>query len=100
MFGAWDVSWAGLAAIAFALGAAAWVADRLRPSRFAGGAATALAAVGVAASVIALARPPVFARPWIGHWLAIGGGTLALGAALIGRRARLPTVARRRPRLG
>ncbi|MEX0753819.1 MAG: hypothetical protein WD206_00785 [Actinomycetota bacterium] len=101
IFGAWNPTWAGVAAIAFALGALVWVVDRSRPGRIASAriaeALLVLAATGVAASVLALVRPPAFARPWLGHLVALAAGVIALGAAIAARRR---AGAPRRPRLG
>ena len=43
------------------------------------GAVTALLAV--AGSILAIARPPAFASPWLGPWVALGAGAIAAAAS-------------------
>lgn len=103
-FGAWNATWAGCATVAFLIGALVWAVRRFRPGRMSGVLDLALvgfAGLGLAATIMALLRPPTFARPWIGLWIAIAGGAVALAGAISilirdGRAARVP----RRPRLG
>ena len=85
-FGAWNLTWSGAAALAFALGTLVWLFARTRTIRIAPTVLVALAATGLAATVLALVRPPVFARPWVGLWIGVAGGLLALGASIVARR--------------
>jgi hypothetical protein len=105
MFGAWNLTWSGAAAIAFALGTLAWILTAARPSRPLGRGTVRLllviAAVGVTTTALALVRPPVFARPWLGLWIALAGGLLALGASIAAwPNAPVGASARRRVRVG
>ena len=82
-FGAWGLSprWSMLAALASVAGlVASIVAWRGRD----GAVVSALrssAALVVAGSVLAIARPPAFAPPWLGPWVSLAGGIGALGVS-------------------
>jgi hypothetical protein len=93
-FGAWTAAprWATLAAAAAVIGlvlslAGRWwgVAAGIRDL------ATAVAGGLVAiASALAIARPPAFTSPWLGPWMAIAAGAIAMTASLVARnRARV-----------
>jgi hypothetical protein len=89
-FGAWSSSpkWSLVAAIAAVAGLSLSLARRLAPR--AGPAwdvVLALAgAVVVAASALALFRPPEFTSPWLGPWAALVAGLIATGASVSSRR--------------
>jgi hypothetical protein len=58
-------------------------------------ATPALAVTIVSASILAIVDPPAFTSPWLGPWLALGGGVTALVGASIARlRIRRASVAR------
>ena len=104
-FGAWNATWAGCAGAAFLLASVLWTLLRLRPGRWHGRllhlALAGLTATGLIATILALLRPPAFARPWIGPWVAIAAGTLALaGAVAMIVRDRRGTPVPGRARLG
>lgn len=89
-FGAWGRSpkWSLVAAIAAVAGLSLSLARRFAPR--AGPAwdvVLALAgAVVVAASGLALLRPPEFTSPWLGPWAALVAGLIAAGASVSSRR--------------
>jgi hypothetical protein len=92
-FGAWgtDVRWASAALTCGLIGCVVWIVDNTGARRgrtWAARAEAILAAVALAASILALIRPPAFSPPWLGPWFAIAGATItllgSLGAA--GRR--------------
>jgi len=92
-FGAWGDTfrWSLVAAVA-ALAGVILGASRVRAAP----ALLALAIVVVAASALSVADPPAFTSPWLGPWLALAGGVVALaGAAVrVGRRPRRAALTR------
>ncbi|MFL5737144.1 MAG: hypothetical protein ACJ76P_07380 [Actinomycetota bacterium] len=78
-FGAWGLSprWSMLAAIAATCGlvvsVVAW--REMRPALVT--AARISAIVVVLATILAIARPPAFAPPWLGPWVTLAGGLAA-----------------------
>jgi hypothetical protein len=89
-FGAWSRSptWSMVAAIAAVAGLALSVTRRF--VRNPGPAWDVLLAVAgalvVAASALALLRPPEFTSPWVGPWAALAAGLIATGGSLSARR--------------
>jgi hypothetical protein len=85
-FGAWSAHprWSMLAAIAIAAGLLVSAARPLGRghARAWDVAGTAAALLGIAGSILALTRPPAFASPWLGPWVALGAGVLAAAASL------------------
>jgi hypothetical protein len=56
-------------------------------------AAVATGAILVLSSILAISRPPAFSSPWLGPWLALAGGLVALATstiALVGAHVREP----------
>ena len=87
-FGAWSLSprWAMLAAVASALGVAAWLVRRRRPGadRAWDIVELALAVAVVLGSVLEWFRPPFPSRPSVVPWIAAGAGLYAAASALRG----------------
>jgi len=89
-FGAWSRSpkWSLVAAIAAVAGLSLSLARRFAPR--AGPTLDVLlalaGAVVVAASALALLRPPEFTSPWLGPWAALVAGLVAVGASVSARR--------------
>jgi hypothetical protein len=86
MSGAWGIvppRWSTLAAGGASLGLIAWV-----PLLASGGAVRrggsivlgAFSACALAGTVLHVLNPPPFTHAWVGPWVALGGGTIALGA--------------------
>jgi hypothetical protein len=89
-FGAWSRSptWSMVAAVAAVMGLSLSIARRF--ARNPGPAWDLLLAVAgalvVAASTLALLRPPEFTSPWVGPWAALAAGLIAAAASLSARR--------------
>jgi hypothetical protein len=85
-FGAWsaDPLWSMVAAIAATAGLVLAVTQPMARERSRawdlGCLVTGL--LVVAGSALALARPPAFASPWLGPWIALIGGLLAAGGVV------------------
>jgi hypothetical protein len=81
-FGAWSDSfrWSMVAAVAAVAALVVCLGrDVRRPVGAAWDVALAtIAVVVVVASVLAIARPPAFTSPWLGPWVAAGGGATVL----------------------
>jgi hypothetical protein len=89
-FGAWSRSpkWSLVAAIAAVAGLSLSLARRFA-SRAGPAWDVVLALAGavvVAASALALLRPPEFTSPWLGPWAALTAGLIAAGASFSARR--------------
>jgi hypothetical protein len=87
LFGGWGFSppsWSLVAAVAAAVGGAAWVAARWRPGRAEAirWALLALAALVAAGSVLYLLAPPPFSHPWLGPWVALAAAVAAFAGVL------------------
>jgi hypothetical protein len=97
-FGAWSRSgrWSVVAGIASLIGLGLSLAQRRARLRAPGwDVAVALAGAVIAiASVLAVAVPPEFSRPWLGPWVAAAAGALACGATVLASRAGSPTTVR------
>jgi hypothetical protein len=90
-FGAWSRSprWSLVVAVAASAGLALAAGRARLPRTGVWDAVLAGAGVVVAAgSALALLAPPDFASPWIGPWVALGGGIGAVATSLAGLRAR------------
>jgi hypothetical protein len=90
-FGAWARSprWSMVVVVAASAGLVLAAGRRRLPRAGIWDAALAGAGVVVAAgSVLAVLAPPDFASPWIGPWVALGGGIAAVATSVAGRRAR------------
>ena len=78
-FGAWGLSprWSMLAAIASVCGFVASILAwrEMRPALII--AARISAIVVVVGTILAIARPPAFAPPWLGPWVTLAGGVAA-----------------------
>ena len=97
-FGAWSRAnrWSVLAAVAALVGLGLSFAQRsprLRTSRW-DLAVSMLGAVVTLASLLAVAYPPAFSRPWLGPWVASVAGVLACGATVVAARVGTPTAVR------
>jgi hypothetical protein len=97
-FGAWSRSnrWSVVAAVAALAGLGLSLAQRsprLRTARWDLAVAMLGAAVTLA-SLLAVAYPPAFSRPWLGPWIASAAGALACGATVVGARLGTPTAVR------
>jgi hypothetical protein len=95
LFGGWGFSplaWSLVAAGAGVIGAAAWVTAQWRPrrGRMLRGAMLALAGLVAAGAVLYLLGPPPFSHPWLGPWVALGAGTIALAGLLWDGRETVP----------
>jgi hypothetical protein len=96
-FGAWstETRWSLLAALAAVAGVLISVAGHRVRARVPGWdvATVSTAAILVLSSILAIARPPAFSSPWLGPWLALAGGLVALVTstiALVGAHVREP----------
>jgi hypothetical protein len=96
-FGAWstETRWSLLAALSAVAGLLiSGVGHRLRAHGPGWGvAAVSMGASLVLSSILAVARPPAFSSPWLGPWLALASGLVALVAstiALVGAHVREP----------
>ena len=89
-FGAWSRSpaWSMVAAVAAVMGLSLSIARRF--ARNPGPAWDLLLALAgalvVAASALALLRPPEFTSPWVGPWAALVAGLIAAACSLSARR--------------
>jgi hypothetical protein len=85
-FGAWsaDPLWSMIAAIVATAGLVLAVTQPMARERSRAWdlACLVTALLVVAGSALALARPPAFASPWLGPWLALLGGLLAAGGVV------------------
>ena len=94
-FGAWSRAnrWSVLAGVAALLGLGLSLAQRSRHLQTTGwDLATAMVAATVTiASLLAIAYPPAFSRPWLGPWVAAAAGAFACGATVIASRTRTPS---------
>jgi hypothetical protein len=96
-FGAWstETRWSLLAAVA-AVGGVLISVTRPRVRARGPGwdvAAVTTGAILVLSSILAIARPPAFSSPWLGPWVALVGGLVALVTstiALVGAHVREP----------
>lgn len=93
LFGAWGRSfrWSMVAAVAAVLGLAVWLLQRALhrpPGRLRTAVQTPLAVLVTVGAALAIVRPPSFTHAWIGPWLALVSGAVALAARLFERRAR------------
>ena len=91
-FGAWGRSrkWSVVAAVAALLGLAAWAwLRRLPPGRRSAWdvALVWLAALTSLGALLAIVNPPPFTHAWLGPWLALAAGLVALAASLPSRSA-------------
>lgn len=92
--GAWgkDLRWSVFAAAAALVGVMAWWAaralDDLGRHRAVDLGLAVVAACLAAAAVLAIVRPPPFARTWIGPWVALAAGVFACTLSLAARRRR------------
>jgi asparagine N-glycosylation enzyme membrane subunit Stt3 len=89
-FGAWsgDPLWSMVPAVSAAVGvalAATRAFARGRPLAW-DVVCLAIGLLVVAGSILALARPPAFAAPWLGPWIALAGGLITAGGSLVGLR--------------
>jgi hypothetical protein len=96
-FGAWstETRWSLLAAVAAVGGVLISVARPRVRARGPGWdvAAVTTGAILVLSSILAIARPPAFSSPWLGPWVALVGGLVALVTstiALVGAHVREP----------
>ncbi len=93
-FGAWgaDLRWSVFAAAAAVVGLAAWWIARASHDfgwpRAVDLALAVLAACLAASAVLAIVRPPPFARTWVGPWVALGAGLIGCTLSLAARRRR------------
>jgi hypothetical protein len=90
-FGAWSArpDWSMVAAVAAAAGLTAALlgtALGVRP-RWRDAIGLVAGLVVAAASILAAARPPAFASPWLGPWIALLGGLIAGGGSVAALRA-------------
>jgi len=94
-FGAWSRAggWSVLAAVAAVLGLVLSFAQRSRRLRSPGWdlAVAMLGAAVLLGSLLSVAYPAAFSRPWLGPWVAAGAGALACGATVIAARASVPS---------
>jgi hypothetical protein len=94
-FGAWsrEPVAAGVAAL---VGLGLSLAQRSPRLRTAGWdlAVSVLGAMVTLASLLAVAYPPAFSRPWLGPWFAAVAGVLACGATVVASRVGTPTAVR------
>jgi len=97
-FGAWSRSgrWSVVAGIAALLGLALSFAQRSARLRTAGWdvAVAMLGAAVTIASMLSVAYPAAFSRPWLGPWVAAASGALACGASVVAARASAPSIVR------
>jgi hypothetical protein len=97
-FGAWTRSnrWSVLAAVAALMGLGLSLAQRsprLRTLRW-DLAVSMLGAAVTIASLLAVAFPPAFSRPWLGPIIASVAGAMACGATVIAARVGTPAAVR------
>jgi hypothetical protein len=79
-----------VAALPAVLGLSVWLLLRTvrRPQgRLGAWVETMLAALVTAGSALAILRPPSFTHAWIGQWLALAAGLVAIAARLSERRS-------------
>lgn len=97
-FGAWSRSgrWSVLAGLAAVLGLALSLAQRSARLRTPGWdvAVAMTGAVVVIGSILSVAFPAAFSRPWLGPWVAAVAGALACGATLVAAGADTPSSVR------
>lgn len=90
-FGAWTRAgrWSLLAAAAAVAGLIVSIVSLARPepSRSRDGALVILGAAVSLASLLSVAFPPAFSRPWLGPWVAVVTGVLACGASIAAERS-------------
>ena len=89
--GAWASwpRWATLSVLAATLGCVTWITRQVR-SRGGVGLDVAQAVLGglvTAGALLAITRPPAFTRTWIGPWVALTAGLVAMVASLLSVRA-------------
>jgi hypothetical protein len=97
-FGAWSRAsrWSLVAGLAAVLGLGLSLAQRsprLRTARW-DLAVAGLGAVVTFASLLTVAFPPAFSRPWLGPWVASLGGVIACGATVVAARVVAPSAVR------
>jgi hypothetical protein len=85
-----------LAAVAAVLGLALTLAQRSPRLRSSGWdlASAMLGAAVVLGSLLSVAYPAAFSRPWLGPWVAAGAGALACAATVVASRASAPSTVR------
>ena len=97
-FGAWSRSgrWSVLAGIAALLGLTLSFAQRSRRLRAPGWdlAVAMMGATVALGSLLSIAYPAAFSRPWLGPWVAAAAGALACGATVMAARAIAPSAVR------
>ena len=87
MFGGWAIDpqrWSSLATYPAVVGLGIWIAVALRrrsPSVRWSAALVALSAAVVAGSVLHILDPPPFTHAWLGPWVTLGFGVLAVPAS-------------------
>jgi hypothetical protein len=96
-FGAWSTEprWSVVAAVAALAGLVTTILRGRARTRGRAWEVAGVAAAGlvIASSILSIARPPAFASPWLGPWVALGCGVVALVAgviALVGAPDRRP----------
>jgi len=97
-FGAWSRSgrWSVVAGIAALLGLALSFAQRSPRFRSPGWdiAVAMLGAAVVLGSLLSVADPAAFSRPWLGPWVAAAAGALACGSTVVAARVYAPSAVR------
>ena len=97
-FGAWSRSgrWSVVAGIAALLGLALSFAQRSPRFRSPGWdiAVAMLGAAVVLGSLLSVADPAAFSRPWLGPWVAAAAGVLACGSTVVAARVYAPSAVR------
>ena len=90
-FGAWTRTgrWSLLAAAAAVAGLVLSIValGRSEPGRRRDAALAILGGLVAAASLLSVAFPPAFSRPWLGPWVAVVAGVLACGASVAAGRS-------------